>query len=115
MKVQTSYLKVVLLVVAVLLLSAGVASARQEAGRVVVSVGAVDKEGRPVEGLKAEDLRVTVEGQPQQPLSLERHTGEPLHVAILLDASSSQERTLPFAQGAVDRLIPAIIRRGGAN
>ena len=61
MKVRTSHLKLVLSVVAVLFFSTVAASARQEAGRVVVSVSAVDKEGRVVEGLKAEDLRVSVE------------------------------------------------------
>jgi Ca-activated chloride channel homolog len=111
-----------------LLLTAGVfapaASARQDnAGEIahperaefIVPLGAVDKEGRPVEGLKPEDLRVTVEGQEQKPLSFARRTEEPLHVVIMLDASASQEGVLPFAQGAVDRLVPALLMRGGTN
>jgi VWFA-related protein len=107
------------LVSAALFLTAGVfavaTSARQEAGRVVVPVGAVDKEGRAVEGLRPEDLRVTVEGAEQKVLSLARRTDEPLHVVIMLDASASQESVLPFTQGAADRLVPALLARGAAN
>src|SRR5215211_6138866 len=81
------------------------ASARQDAGEdegrphtplVVVPLSAVDKEGRPVEGLKPEDLRVTVEGQPQNLAYFMRRTEEPVHVVIMLDASASQESVLPF-------------------
>lgn len=82
---------------------------------VVVSLGAVDKEGRPVEGLKPEDLRVTVEGQPQQLLSFKPQTEGPLHVVVMFDASASQERLLPFAQEAADRFVRALLARGGAN
>jgi VWFA-related protein len=111
-------------VLAALLLTVGVfvpaASARQEnahAGRdvVVVPLGAVDKEGRAVEGLKPEDVRVTVEGEVQNVLSFSKRTEEPLHVVILLDASASQESVLPFAQEAADRLVPALLMRGGSN
>ncbi|MDT5271818.1 MAG: hypothetical protein QOH49_4004 [Acidobacteriota bacterium] len=90
-------------------------SARQESARVSVSLGAVDKEGRAVEGLKSEDLRVTVEDAEQKGLSLSSRTEEPLHVVILLDASASQESVLPFAQEADDHLVPAILMRGGLN
>lgn len=86
-----------------------------ERARVVVPLSAVDKEGRPFEGLKPEDLRVTVEGLPQNVLSFSRQTDEPLHVVILLDASVSQEKVLPFAQEAADRFVPAILMRGGQN
>jgi VWFA-related protein len=33
----------------------------------------------------------------------------------MLDASASQESVLPFAQGAADQLVPAILMRGGLN
>ncbi|MFL6254155.1 MAG: VWA domain-containing protein [Pyrinomonadaceae bacterium] len=112
---EISKLRLVLLAVAVLLLSASTFRAQQEAGQVSVQLSAVDKEGRPVEGLKPEDLRVTVEGQPQNVLSLSRRADEPLHVVIMLDASASQERVLPFTQEASDRLVPALLTRGAAN
>ena len=78
------------LVLTALLLSVGVfasaSAARQDPGeetgrpgrrQVVVPVSAVDKEGQPVEGLRPEDLRVTVEGQPQNLLSFSKRTEEP--------------------------------------
>jgi len=101
--------------VVVVLLSAVSASARQGAGRVVVPVGALDREGRAVEGLKAGDPRVTVEGQGQTPFDLTRRGDEPLHVVIMLDASASQEAVLPFAQEAADRLVPSILMSGRSN
>ena len=110
---------------AALLLSAGVfapaAWARQDAGDdnahperdvVIVPLGAVDKEGRPVEGLKPEDLRVTVEGQPQNLLFFSKRTEEPLHVVVMLDASVSQERVLPQVQPAAASLVSALLRTG---
>jgi Ca-activated chloride channel family protein len=94
---------------------AGEGYGRPEREQVVVPVSAVDKEGRPFEGLKPEDLRVTVEGQGQTPFDLTRRGDEPLHVVIMLDASASQEGVLPFAQEAADRLVPALLTRGGPN
>lgn len=125
MNLQVSTLKLVL---TALLLTVGLfapaSSARQAAGvdeghpqrkTVVVQLGAVDKEGQVVEGLKPEDLSVKVEGKPQSLISCSKMTEEPLHVVILLDASVSQERVLPFVQGATDRLAPALLTRGGSN
>ena len=115
MRFKTPRSKLLLAAVAVLLLSATAASARQESGQVAVQLGAVDREGRPVEGIKAEDLRVTVEGRPQNVLSFSPRGAEPLHVVVMLDVSASQERVLPFTQGAADRLVPALLARGAAN
>lgn len=116
------------LALAALLLTVGVfapaAWARQDDGEdnahpdrplVVVPLSAVDKDGRPVEGLKPEDLRVTVEGRPQNLRYFKRRTDEPLHVVIMIDASASQEGVLPFTQAAADRLVPALLTRGAAN
>lgn len=109
---------------AALLLAAGAfaqpSSARQgpadtSGPRVVVPVGAVDREGRPVEGLRAEDLRVTVEGREQKPLSFSPTKDEPLHVVIMFDASASQEGVLPTAREAAALLAPALLRRDGLN
>lgn len=88
----------------------GEADETKETGQVSVFVGALDKEGRAVEGLRPEDLRITVEGEEQKVLSLSRRT-EDLHIVILLDASASQEKVLPFAQEAADHLVPALLLR----
>ncbi|MFL6336006.1 MAG: VWA domain-containing protein [Pyrinomonadaceae bacterium] len=117
-------MRLALLAVAVLLLSAVASSAQQDGGEegvhperpeVVLPLGAVDKEGRPFEGLKPEDLRVTVEGQPQNLRYFSRRTDEPLHVVIMLDASASQEKLLPLVQDAADQLVPALLQRPNRN
>jgi Ca-activated chloride channel family protein len=90
----------------------GVGDARAEAGRVVVMLGASDREGRPFEGLKPEDLRVTVEGAESRIVSLARGSEEPLHVAVMLDASVSQERILPFAREATAQFFKGALRPG---
>lgn len=79
---------------------------------VSVSLSAADKEGRPVEGLRAEDLRVTADGRPQQLVFFSKQTEEPLHVVLMLDASVSQERILPEAQPAAGHFILSLLRAG---
>jgi VWFA-related protein len=104
------------LLLTALLLTVGVcapaSSARQEAAAVSVALGAVDKEGRAVEGLKPEDLRVEVEGAEQKVLTLSRRTSETLHVVIMLDASVSQEYILPQAQPAATHFALSLLRAG---
>ena len=90
----------------------GAAGVQADAGPVSVSLTAVDKEGRAVEGLKAEDLRLTVEGAEQKILSLSPRTEEPLHVVLMLDASASQERTLPAQKLAAAAFVSALLRPG---
>ena len=116
--------RLLLTAAALLLASAPAAWARQEQGaegthperaEVVVRLGAADKEGRPFEGLKAEDLRVTVEGRPENLLFFSRAAEGPLHVVVLLDASASQERVLLWAQEGADRLVRAVLASGGSN
>ena len=88
------------------------AAARAEPGRVAVALSALDKEGRPVEGLKPEDLRVTVAGQPQNLLFFTRRAEEPLHVVVMLDASASQELVLPQMKPAAAAFVSALLRPG---
>jgi Ca-activated chloride channel homolog len=110
---------VLTVVVASLLAAAAPAPAsspRQDAAgtkaerRVVFPVTVVDKDGRAVEGLKAEDLRVTVEGAEQKVLSLSPGVGEPLHLVFMIDASASQESTLPVERLAAAEFASALMR-----
>jgi VWFA-related protein len=123
-EVQISKSRLLLAAAVLLLTSAPAAWARQDAGeegahaerpQAVVQLGAADKEGRPVEGLKPEDLRVTVEGQPQSLLFFARGAEGPLHVVVMLDASASQERVLLWAQEGADRLVRAVLAGGGSS
>ena len=106
-------------VAAVLLLAAAPAPRQEAAGgavgqsaRVVVPLVAADKEGRPLEDLRPEDLRVTLEGAEQKVVSLARAGEEPLRVAFMLDASASQERVLPYARAAVEQFVSTSLRAG---
>jgi VWFA-related protein len=99
--------------------AAAVSSARQagagvkaDSTQIVVPLGAVDKDGAPVEGLKPEDLRVTVEGAGQEILSLAPRAGETLHVVLMLDTSVSQVEMLKFARPAAAEFVSALLRPG---
>jgi VWFA-related protein len=95
-----------------LLLAAVALLAGPARGQVAVSLSAVDKAGRPVEGLRAEDLRVTVGGAEQKVVSLTPRAEEPLRVVLMLDASASQEQVLRFARPAAMDLMRALLRPG---
>lgn len=81
------------------------ARARQAAageGRVSILFTALGKDGKFVQGLKAEDMSVTVDGVPRTVLEMRRQTNVPLFLAVALDNSASQERLLPSTRVAAD-------------
>ncbi|HEX8178665.1 MAG TPA: VWA domain-containing protein [Pyrinomonadaceae bacterium] len=71
---------------------------------------AVDKNKRFVTTLKQEDVRVLEDGVPQPIFTFQRETERPLSLAILIDTSQSQERTLPDEKNAAREFVDAIIR-----
>ena len=56
---------------------------------------AADKHKRFISDLKAEDIRVFEDGQPQEVFTFQQNIDLPLSLAILIDTSASEERTLP--------------------
>lgn len=90
----------------------GAAAGGAESGTIGVTLTAVDKEGRPFEGLRPEDLRVTADGVGQKILSLARRADEPLRAVVMLDASASQERILPAARRGAADFLAALLRAG---
>ncbi|MET0623764.1 MAG: VWA domain-containing protein [Pyrinomonadaceae bacterium] len=72
---------------------------------------AVDKNKRFVTSLKQEDIRVLEDGVPQQVFTFQRETDRPLSLAILIDVSASQERTLPEEKSAAQRFVDTVIRQ----
>jgi VWFA-related protein len=72
---------------------------------------AVDKSKRFVTTLKQEDIRVLEDGVPQQVFTFQRETDRPLSLAILIDVSASQERTLPEEKSAAQRFVDTVIRQ----
>jgi VWFA-related protein len=73
---------------------------------------ATDKSRRFVSTLRKEDIRITEDGQVQEVFTFQTQADLPLTLAILIDTSSSQERTLPDEKAAARAFIDAIIRQG---
>src|SRR4030095_6093372 len=61
---------------------------------------AVDKQKRFVTTLRQEDIRITEDGQAQEIFNFARPTALPLSLAIVIDTSVSEERTLPIEKEA---------------
>jgi Ca-activated chloride channel family protein len=71
---------------------------------------AVDKQRRFVTTLKQEDIRVLEDGQPQEVFTFQRQTDLPLSLAIVIDTSASEERTLPIEKAAASAFVEAVLR-----
>jgi Ca-activated chloride channel family protein len=71
---------------------------------------AADKSRRFINTLKAEDIRVLEDGQPQEIFTFQQNIDLPLSIAILVDTSISEERTLPDEKVAARAFLEAVIR-----
>src|SRR5215213_1784328 len=71
---------------------------------------AVDKSKRFITTLRQEDVTVTEDGQPQEIFTFARQTDLPLSLAILIDTSISEERTLPIEKAAAASFVDAVLR-----
>lgn len=71
---------------------------------------ATDKQNHFITTLREEDIRVLEDGVPQKISSFERETDRLLSLAILIDVSASEERTLPDEKAAARSFIEKIVR-----
>jgi len=71
---------------------------------------AADRNKRFVSTLKPEDIRVLEDGQPQQIFTFQQNVDLPLSLAILIDTSASEERTLPDLKAAAQAFLENLIR-----
>jgi VWFA-related protein len=71
---------------------------------------ATDKNRRFITTLRQEDIRVLEDGVPQKLFTFQRETDRPLAVALLIDISASEERTLSQEKGAARTFVETIIR-----
>lgn len=71
---------------------------------------AQDKDRRLLLNLKPEDVRILENGQVQEISAFSRQVDLPLSLAILIDTSASQERTLPEEKNAAIAFIESVIR-----
>jgi Ca-activated chloride channel homolog len=65
---------------------------------------------RFVSNLKKENIRVFEDGQPQEVFTFQQNTDLPLSIAILIDTSQSEERTLPEEKSAARGFLEAVMR-----
>ncbi|HYE66615.1 MAG TPA: VWA domain-containing protein, partial [Pyrinomonadaceae bacterium] len=71
---------------------------------------AVDKRKRFVTTLRQDDIRVLEDGVPQEIFTFARQTDLPLSLAILIDTSISEERTLPAEKAAASFFVDSTLR-----
>lgn len=69
-----------------------------------------DKNRRFLTGLRQEDIRVYEDNVPQEIFAFQQQTDLPLSLAILVDRSGSQERTIPDEKAAALQFINTIFR-----
>ena len=72
---------------------------------------AVDRDKRFVTSIRQEDIRVLEDGVEQKVFTFQRETDRPLSLAILIDTSASEERTLPEEKSAAQRFVDSVIRQ----
>src|SRR5437667_1669954 len=71
---------------------------------------AADKQKRFVSTLKREDIRVLEDGVPQEIFTFQQNIDLPLSLAILIDTSGSEERTLPEEKAAARTFLESVLR-----
>jgi Ca-activated chloride channel homolog len=71
---------------------------------------AADKNKRFISTLKAEDIRVLEDGEPQEIFTFQQNIDLPLSIAILIDTSASEERTLPDEKEAARAFLESVLR-----
>jgi VWFA-related protein len=71
---------------------------------------AADKNKRFISDLKAEDIRVLEDGEPQEIFTFQQNIDLPLSLAILIDTSASEERTLPDEKEAARSFLESVLR-----
>src|SRR5829696_4435118 len=71
---------------------------------------AADKNRRFIGNLKAEDIRVLEDGEPQEIFTFQQNIDLPLSLAILIDTSASEERTLPDEKVAARAFLENVLR-----
>src|SRR5215216_5613825 len=71
---------------------------------------AADRNKRFISNLKAEDIRVLEDGEPQEIFTFQTNIDLPLSLAILIDTSASEERTLPDEKIAARAFLENVLR-----
>ncbi len=96
------------------------ASAQQPDIRVDVNLVRIlatvkDPGGQLVGSLEKSDFRISDNGVPQEVAIFERHTEQPLSVAMLIDTSGSTAKELKYETGSVSRFLKALFGEGNTQ
>lgn len=83
---------------------------RIETEAVNVLFTAQDRNRRLLTGLKQDDIQIFENGQRQEIVAFSRQVDLPLSLAILIDTSASQERTLPEEKAAAISFLESVVR-----
>ena len=83
---------------------------RVETNLTSVFFTAADSNKRFINNLKKEDIRILEDGQPQEIFTFQQNLELPLSIAILIDTSRSEERTLPDEKSAARGFVEAVMR-----
>jgi VWFA-related protein len=70
---------------------------------------ALDRRGRPIEDLTAEEVRVVEAGREQRIRRFERVTDLPMHAAVMIDTSASMAEELAEAESAALRFFREVL------
>lgn len=71
---------------------------------------AADSSKRFINNLKKEDIQILEDGQPQEIFTFQQNLDLPLSIAILIDTSLSESRTLPDEKAAARSFVEAVMR-----
>ena len=74
-----------------------------------------DLNGKPVGGMKKEDFTVLDNGARQTIALFERHTSQPLSVAVLIDTSGSTGKEMKYQTDSVHRFVQALFKDGNPD
>ncbi len=83
---------------------------RVETNLTTIFFTAADRSKRFVSDLTKENILVLEDGQPQEIFTFQRNIDLPLSIAILLDTSISEQRTLPDEKAAARSFLEAVVR-----
>lgn len=83
---------------------------RVETNLTTIFFTAADKHKRFISTIKREDVRILEDGVPQEVFTFQQNIDLPLTIAILIDTSRSEERTLPDEKIAAKQFVEAIMR-----
>ena len=73
---------------------------------------ALDKDGKAVKDVKAEDVRLSADGVPVQPTSFKNQEDGPVFFTIAIDTSASEEKVLPTTKTIAGLFIKSMMRPG---